>query len=163
MRIGATAIGVLAVPLFSIFLLFENTISVLLVQGVMTVCMALVGGPMAAWWVDAFPPLVRYTGVGTGYNFSQALFGGTAPLLASFFIREACTVLPDPAKEKRFSWENLAPFVWLSFLSLISVITMNAAERHFVRTGGQAGTHQQMSSGGHVELDELDDAGLSES
>eukprot|EP01052_Picozoa_sp_SAG31_P025404 SAG31_NODE_2225_length_6150_cov_2.229549_4_plen_66_part_00 len=43
---------------------------------------------MAAWFVESFPVEVRYSGVGVGYNFSQAFFGGPASLVATWWINQ---------------------------------------------------------------------------
>ena len=63
-------------------------------------------GPMAAWFVEAFPPMVRYSGVGMGYNFSHACFGGTAPLIATALIGAGY---------------QLGPMFWVSFVALVSM------------------------------------------
>lgn len=36
--------------------------------------------------VELFPAAVRYTGISMGYNFSMALFGGTAPLINTWLV-----------------------------------------------------------------------------
>mmetsp|Transcript_31657 Transcript_31657/g.89946 ORF Transcript_31657/g.89946 Transcript_31657/m.89946 type:complete len:189 (-) Transcript_31657:112-678(-) len=38
---------------------------------------------LPAWMVDCFPRKIRYSAVGLGYNLAQAMFGGTAPLMAT--------------------------------------------------------------------------------
>ncbi len=46
--------------------------------------------------VDLFPARLRYSGMGIGYNFSLAIFGGTAPLVATWLI-SASGILAAPA------------------------------------------------------------------
>jgi MHS family proline/betaine transporter-like MFS transporter len=47
---------------------------------------SLFGGCMAATLVELFPTRTRYSGVAIGYNTGQAVFGGTAPLVATGLI-----------------------------------------------------------------------------
>lgn len=42
--------------------------------------------PSAAYLAEAFPSEVRYTATGTGFALATTLFGGTAPLLAAYFV-----------------------------------------------------------------------------
>ena len=71
-------------------------------------------GPMAAWFVEAFPPMVRYSGVGMGYNFSHACFGGTAPLIATALIGAGY---------------QLGPMFWVSFVALVSMVGLYFARK----------------------------------
>lgn len=48
-------------------------------------CGALLG-PMPALLVSSFPPNVRSSAIGLSYNITLAIFGGTAPLVATWFI-----------------------------------------------------------------------------
>ena len=43
-------------------------------------------GPIPAVLVELFPTRVRFTGVALSYNLSAALFGGTAPLAATWLV-----------------------------------------------------------------------------
>lgn len=49
-------------------------------------CNSLFAGCMAAALVELFPTRTRYSGVAIGYNTGQAVFGGTAPLVATGLI-----------------------------------------------------------------------------
>ena len=71
-------------------------------------------GPMAAWFVEVFPPMVRYSGVGMGYNFSHACFGGTAPLIATALIGAGY---------------QLGPMFWVSFVALVSMVGLYFARK----------------------------------
>ena len=86
MAAGVVGLLVCSVPLFSLMMANPTTGMALVMQSIFAVFMAAIGGPMAAWFVESFPPMVRYSGVGVGYNFSQAFFGGTAPLIATALI-----------------------------------------------------------------------------
>ncbi len=55
----------------------------------MCVFAVLLAGPQAAVPVamaELFPPRLRYSGTAIGYNLALALFGGTAPLVATWLI-----------------------------------------------------------------------------
>lgn len=48
-------------------------------------------GPIPAVLVELFPTRVRFTGVALSYNLSAALFGGTAPLVATWLVNNIST------------------------------------------------------------------------
>lgn len=48
--------------------------------------LALLQGVMAAVFCEQFPAEVRASGIGVPYALTTALFGGTAPLVATFFV-----------------------------------------------------------------------------
>ena len=50
-------------------------------------------GPRSAIVVSHFPVPIRYTGVSLSYNLGNALFGGTAPLLATLIVAYTATPL----------------------------------------------------------------------
>jgi MHS family proline/betaine transporter-like MFS transporter len=83
--IGCAALVVLAYPLF--VLLSAGTeggdLVALLLIAVFT---ALGGGGLPATYVELFPTETRYSGIALGYNGTQALFGGTTPLIATWLI-----------------------------------------------------------------------------
>ncbi|WP_157132166.1 MFS transporter [Roseobacter sp. AzwK-3b] len=63
-------------------------------------------GPMPALLVSSFPPNVRSSAIGLSYNITLAIFGGTAPLVATWFIDRT---------------EDLAsPAIYLALLGAIS-------------------------------------------
>ncbi len=52
---------------------------------------AMVGiyaGPVPAMLVEMFPTNIRFTGMAIAYNLAAALFGGTAPIVCEWLIRE---------------------------------------------------------------------------
>lgn len=75
----------------------------------------LLSGPQAAVPVamaELFPPQLRYSGTAIGYNLALALFGGTAPLVATWLIART---------------GNLAAPAWyLTILSAISLLCVLA-------------------------------------
>ena len=76
----------------------------------LTVALALYGSALPVWMVTSFPPQVRYTAVGLGYNLAQALLGGTAPLIA--------TALIDATQ-----W-NASPSIYLIFTATVSAAAL---------------------------------------
>jgi MHS family proline/betaine transporter-like MFS transporter len=83
---GSAALVVLSYPLFR--LLSGGTMAhALQAQLVIAVCAALASGPASAAFVELFPTRTRYSGIAFAYNASQALLGGTTPLVATFLIQ----------------------------------------------------------------------------
>jgi MFS transporter, MHS family, proline/betaine transporter len=82
----------------------------------LTVLMSCYLGPFFAVVVTLFPTAQRYTGLSAGYNIAAALFGGTAPLVATLLIE--------------WSGNILSPGLYLSFCALISlsvILTLRGA------------------------------------
>jgi MHS family proline/betaine transporter-like MFS transporter len=81
----AALIAVLTYPLF---LLIGTQIFVLIILGqvLFGMIIALFSGPGPAALVEMFPTNVRYSALGISYNLAVALFGGTAPFIATFLI-----------------------------------------------------------------------------
>lgn len=67
-------------------------------------------GPMAATLVELFPVRERCTGLSVGYNLGQAIFGGSAPLVATFLIKE--------------TGSPLAPSFYLILCALASLLVL---------------------------------------
>jgi len=83
--VGAAAYGLLAYPAF--LLLAQATFATALAgQLLFAVTLSMVAGPSPATYVEMFPTRTRYSGIAIGYNLAQALFGGTAPLIATYLI-----------------------------------------------------------------------------
>lgn len=72
-------------PLF-ILLSIGGIWSYLLVSITGWAVLAMVFGVFPALFVELLPPEVRVTGIGIPYQIVTALLGGTAPLLAAWFI-----------------------------------------------------------------------------
>ena len=54
--------------------------------GVLLVGMTLFFVPIPVWIVSQFQSEIRYSAVAISYNFAQALFGGTTPLMATALL-----------------------------------------------------------------------------
>ena len=79
-----------------------------------TLLMSFYLGPIPATLVEMFPPRVRYSAMGIGYNVSLCVFGGMAPLVATWLVRSYGTVS--------------APALFLAALSglnLLAALTMS--------------------------------------
>jgi MHS family proline/betaine transporter-like MFS transporter len=58
----------------------------LLSQIVFAIGLAMVFGPFGAMMVELFPTRIRMSAVSIGYNIGFAVFGGTAPFVATYLI-----------------------------------------------------------------------------
>ncbi|QIW10412.1 MFS transporter [Francisella sp. LA112445] len=84
--VSCIGIGVLVYP--SLFVI-NSMGSALLSCIVMSILMLLISAATATFVVtinELFPTHLRFSGVGTGYNISNALLGGTVPLVSSILI-----------------------------------------------------------------------------
>jgi len=104
--IGAAGLAVASYPLFT-WLTSDHLPNILAAQVLLTVLMSCYLGPFFAVVVELFPTPLRYTGLSTGYNIASALFGGTAPLMATFLID--------------WSSNTLAPSLYLTLCAIISL------------------------------------------
>lgn len=95
--LGLSALGFLifAYPLNLFFLSRPPFIAFLLGQAVICILLAMYPGPLSNTLAELMPTKVRYTGISIAYNTALALFGGTAPLLVTFFI-EKTNILTIP-------------------------------------------------------------------
>ncbi len=82
---GCAGFVLFSYPLF--LLLSRGTFAAALqAQLVFAVLAMLATGPASATYVELFPTRTRTTGIGCAYNCTQAVVGGTAPLLATWLI-----------------------------------------------------------------------------
>lgn len=87
-------------------------IPVLVSQLCFVLLMGFFLGPIPATLVDLFPARIRYSAIGLSYNISLCVFGGTAPLLATWLIRQYHSVS--------------APALYLAILSGINLLAAMA-------------------------------------
>ncbi len=99
-RIGRRPILIAASALFLVlsvpcFLLLQTGNSALIVLGsaVLSGTVGLFAGPAPTALAEMFDTKVRYSALGIGFNLSVALFGGTAPLVATALIAGTGTPL----------------------------------------------------------------------
>jgi len=85
LRIGSLGFVLLAYLLF--FWLTEEKIShLIIVMIIFSVLGACVQGVFACTLIELFPTQIRYTGTALTYNLGFAIFGGLAPLTATYLI-----------------------------------------------------------------------------
>ncbi len=76
----------LTVPAFML-LDTRNFLVIVLVQILLGGMLTLNDGTLPSFLAELFPPTkVRYTGFAVSFNLSNALFGGTAPFMATLLI-----------------------------------------------------------------------------
>ncbi|WP_298254171.1 MFS transporter [uncultured Arthrobacter sp.] len=75
----------LTVPAFAL-LGTGNFLIIVLVQILLGAMLTLNDGTLPCFLAEMFPTRVRYTGFAVSFNLSNAIFGGTAPFVATFLI-----------------------------------------------------------------------------
>ena len=117
--IGAAGLAITAYPSF-VWLISGDLPLMWAAYVWLTMLMACYLGPFFAVVVTLFPTAQRYTGLSAGYNIAAALFGGTAPLVATLLVE--------------WSGNVLSPSLYLSLCALISlsvILTLQkATSRH---------------------------------
>jgi len=78
--------------------------------------MAGIQANLAVAMADLFPVRLRYSGTAIGYNLTLALFGGTAPMIATWLI----TSTGRPA----------SPALYLTIVAVISLFFTITIQRH---------------------------------
>jgi MHS family proline/betaine transporter-like MFS transporter len=79
---------VLAYPLFHFLVGTPTGIGMVLTQSVAAILLAMYAGPLCAVLSELFPTKVRFTALSIGYSLAVTIFGGFAPFIATFLIRE---------------------------------------------------------------------------
>lgn len=100
---------VLTVPLFML-LDTGNFLVIVLVQILLGAMLTLNDGTLPSFLAEMFPTRVRYTGFAVSFNLSNALFGGTAPFVATFLIG--------------FTGSGLAPGWYLMAAAVIALVAV---------------------------------------
>ncbi|MBA3813953.1 MAG: MFS transporter [Alphaproteobacteria bacterium] len=105
---GALGFMVFAYPLF---MALEGSFELaLLAQISLSFIMGVFFAPIPATLVELFPMSVRYSGLAISHSISMAVFGGSAPLVATWLIH--------------LTNNNAAPALYLSVASFISAIAL---------------------------------------
>lgn len=97
----------LSIPIFYLFLTC-NLYAIFLGQGLLGILMGAYFAAIPAVLVESFPAHVRYSGISIAHNLSMAIFGGSAPFIATFLTRQLDTLL--------------APAFYLVFAALMAAI-----------------------------------------
>lgn len=106
---GLAGIVILSYPGF-LLLLHQNFTVDWTAQVGFALLLAAIGGPYPAAMVEQFPVQFRVTGIALGYNTAFALFGGTAPLIATLLIKE--------------TGSKAAPSFYLVFSAAVSLLVL---------------------------------------
>lgn len=86
---------------------------ILLVQILLGAMLTLNDGTLPSFLAELFPTQVRYSGFAVSFNLSNALFGGTAPFMATLLIT--------------WTGSDLAPAWYLMAAAIISLIAVSLA------------------------------------
>ena len=78
-----------------LFIVFQQGDDGMILVGlvIFALLIGMAQGPTPAMMTELFPPEVRLTGIGIGYNVTLALFGGTAPLISTWLISATGTTI----------------------------------------------------------------------
>ena len=87
LMISCIGYAILAYPLFILGSSGSATFA-FVAQFTMIFFQSLYAGPCPAAYAELFPTRVRYTALSIGYNIAVAVFGGFAPFIATWLIRE---------------------------------------------------------------------------
>lgn len=83
--LASVSLAILSYPMF-LWMREGTFIRAALGSLILATCVSSFAGCMAAAMAELFPTRTRYSGVAIGYNVGMAVFGGTAPLVATALI-----------------------------------------------------------------------------
>ena len=109
---GSVCFILLTVPAFML-LNTRSFLVILLVQILLGAMLTLNDGTLPSFLAEMFPTQVRYSGFAVSFNLSNALFGGTAPFVATLLIK--------------WSGSDLAPAWYLVAAAAITLIAVSLA------------------------------------
>jgi MHS family proline/betaine transporter-like MFS transporter len=116
-RFGRKRMLITACVLFIVFtvpaFLLLNTgdfIIVLIVELVMCFVLTINDGTLSSYLTETFPTSVRYTGFALSFNLANAIFGGTASMIATWLVSA--------------TGNNIAPAWYMIAISVIALIAM---------------------------------------
>ncbi len=104
--------AVLSVPIFWVLGL-SGVVGATLIQVALGVMLTTNDGTLPSYLAELFPTRVRYSGFAFSFNTANALFGGTAPFVATFLIH--------------VSGNAAAPAFYLAAAGLVAALAMSAA------------------------------------
>lgn len=117
--LGGISVCLFSYPLF--ILLAKGTfVTVLIAQTTFAILISLCYAAVPATLVEMFPTKIRYTAMSLPYNLSNAIFGGTAPLVATYLIKVTGTIL--------------APSFYLIFSSIVMILVVCCLNESFKKT-----------------------------
>ena len=104
--------AIMGVSIYPLFLVIDHGVMIqaLMIQTGLAILIGMIQGPLPAFMVECFPVNNRYTAIGLSYNITLALFGGTAPMVATWLIKVTGNIA--------------SPALYLAVLAVISVVAM---------------------------------------
>lgn len=102
----------LTVPLFS-YLGAAGLVGIILIQIAFGAMLTMNDGTLPCFLSEIFPTKIRYSGFALSFNLANAIFGGTAPLVATWLIQT--------------TGNKLAPAWYLVAAALIAMVAMLAS------------------------------------
>jgi MHS family proline/betaine transporter-like MFS transporter len=108
--LGGMGFAILSYPLF-ILLQQGSFLTVFIAQACFGVLVCFAYAAIPATLVELINTNIRYTAMSFPYNFSNAVFGGTAPLMATFLIQKTGNILA-PSIYLIFGGLVMCVFVW---------------------------------------------------
>jgi len=117
-RVMLSATALMGVSIYPLFLILDHGVMIdaIIIQTVFAMLLGLIQGPIPAYMVSCFPVNNRYTAIGISYNITLGIFGGTAPLVATWLIGT--------------SGDIASPALYLAGLALVSIISMSFVKPH---------------------------------
>lgn len=91
----------------------DSFLVIVLVQILLGAMLTLNDGTLPSFLAEMFPTQVRYSGFAVSFNLSNALFGGTAPFVATLLIK--------------LSGSDLAPAWYLAAAAVITLVAVSLA------------------------------------
>jgi len=107
---SAVFYGALSYPAFAWLSSAHSGTSLMAVQSLSAVLLAMYAGPLCAILAELFPTKVRFTALSIGYGMSVTLFGGFAPFISEYLIG----VTKNP----------VSPAFFLIFAAIVSTVTL---------------------------------------
>ncbi|MFJ4210879.1 MFS transporter [Paenarthrobacter sp. NPDC089675] len=90
--VGAILSAVVAIPAY--MLAGAGTLGgAILGQGLLAAALGIFFGPVGIAYLERFPAHVRFSGSALGYNLAYIVFGGTAPLVATWLVATSGNLL----------------------------------------------------------------------
>ncbi len=120
LSMAAFAFIVCTIPLLSIVNSSTDLMTMFFSQMVLAVVVGAYFGPTPALMVESYPTEVRFSAVTITTNISGPLFGGTAPMLMTYFIGA--------------TGDNLIPAYYLTIGAVIALVSLRFLKIHTLTT-----------------------------
>jgi MHS family proline/betaine transporter-like MFS transporter len=99
-----------AYPLFALVTGVPTGTSLVLTQCISAFLLAMYAGPLCTILAELFPTKVRFTALSIGYSLAVTIFGGFAPFISTFLIRQ--------------TGSPVAPAIFIIISAIISAVTL---------------------------------------